>query len=193
MDEPIRKPVDGLYCDSVDVKSQYQSWFSDDEDSWCYWEAAQCEECGEYIALTYYTEDRHSDIDPDSECDGMVYASEGPMMSYFYPVPESSWDDYDESEMALAIRYLPLCVVRVGGELGLALTGGGMDLSWDICEAYMLLGWLPPVHFCDLPDYGHIDEERRWVVEGCKRSCDVLVRWTENTREKLDSLRGMEE
>lgn len=42
---------------------------------------------------------------------------------------------------------LPLCVVEVEGEYGLALTGGGMDYGWEICEAYIRLGFLPPVYF----------------------------------------------
>jgi hypothetical protein len=59
-------------------------------------------------------------------------------------------------EAAHALRGLPLCIIeRLDGEgYELALTGGGMDLSWEICEAFVRLGFLPPVHFCDLPDMG---------------------------------------
>jgi hypothetical protein len=64
----------------------------------------------------------------------------------------------------------------------LALTGAGMDFTWDIAEAYMLLGFLPPVIFCDLPrmaGYGK-SELHQWVIAGCKRAlsmeCESLMR-----------------
>lgn len=83
---------------------------------------------------------------------------DGPMMSYYYPLPDGfrNWGEHpfprDEYAAADALRDVPLCVVRIDGDgYGLALTGGGMDLSWEIAEAFALLGYLPPVHFADLP------------------------------------------
>ena len=39
----------------------------------------------------------------------------------------------------------PVCVVNfVEDGAVLALTGGGMDLSWELCHAYVVLGFLPP-------------------------------------------------
>ena len=35
-------------------------------------------------------------------------------------------------------------------EAALAVSAGGMDLSWDVCEAYLLLGYLPPLNFYHL-------------------------------------------
>ena len=61
----------------------------------------------------------------------------------------------DEKEAAKALVDLPLCIVYLIEEEAyfLALTGGGMDLTWQICEAYMRLGYLPPTHFSRLPRY----------------------------------------
>lgn len=75
--------------------------------------------------------------------------AEGPMMNYFWPVHNRG----NLEEMAVSIADLPLCVVEFedSGEIGLALTGGGMDLSWEIAEAYIRLGYRPPVSL-DLPD-----------------------------------------
>jgi hypothetical protein len=70
------------------------------------------------------------------------WGADGPMMNYFYPV-----SDYTRGGMedwAATIADLPLCVVELDGERGLALTGGGMDLSWEIAEAYVRLGYYPP-------------------------------------------------
>lgn len=74
--------------------------------------------------------------------------AEGPMMNYFWPVHNRG----NLEEMAVSIADLPLCVVEFedSGEIGLALTGGGMDLSWEIAEAYIRLGYRPPVSL-DLP------------------------------------------
>ena len=76
------------------------------------------------------------------------WGSEGPMMNYFYPV--SDYTPGDMEEWAAKLDGLPLCVVELDGERGLALTGGGMDLSWEIAEAFIRLGYYPPT-WIDLP------------------------------------------
>jgi hypothetical protein len=76
----------------------------------------------------------------------------GPMMGCCYPLPKPhcglsdtwGWNTDDASKL----DDLPLCIVEFDTDTyGLALTGGGMDLSWEICEAFMRLRFLPPVHF----------------------------------------------
>lgn len=70
----------------------------------------------------------------------------GPMMNYAYPISG------DPEKLAWAINGLPLCVVRAeDDDTYLALTGGGMDLTWEIARAYVRCGFAPPVHFCKLP------------------------------------------
>jgi hypothetical protein len=100
-----------------------------------------------------------------------------PVMSYAYPLPEYHGDlGKDQAKLDKACA----CVlVTIDNEAYLALAGGGMDLSWDICEAYMLLGYLPPVHFCRLPRFGgmKLGAKERWILAGCRRSCQVLKRW----------------
>jgi hypothetical protein len=71
---------------------------------------------------------------------------EGPMMNYWYPCERLSAD-----EAVLATVDLPLCYVEVDGEPGFALTGGGMDLSWEIAEAFVRSGYYPPAFISDLP------------------------------------------
>lgn len=84
--------------------------------------------------------------------------AEGPMMSYWYPLdgadPKSVGPyghDFDAVEAAYRLHRHSLCLVQVGDDMGLALTGGGMDFTWDIAAAFVDLGYLPPLHFCDLP------------------------------------------
>ena len=68
-------------------------------------------------------------------------------------------------------------MVEVDGEFGLALAGGGMDMSWDIVAAYVTLGPLPPIHFADLPNMGSSQAHpaRQYVFKAMLRSLDVAA------------------
>lgn len=120
----------------------------------------------------------------------VVEAGDEPMMNRRYPI-EFPYDvDIGEAALALARAHVALCLVDFFEEEGyyLALTGVGMDFSWDICQAYIALGCLPPVHFCNLPNFAGTDygePEVRRTLEACLHSCEVLTRWTEDTAEKL--------
>jgi hypothetical protein len=105
-----------------------------------------------------------------------------PMMSYAYPL-DSRYD-------ADAIADLPsTTVVTIDDEPYLALTGGGMDFSWEICESFIRLGYLPPVHFCDLPMMaGQPTEAGKVIIAACRKSCEVMKRWIDNRIETLDRL-----
>jgi hypothetical protein len=116
-----------------------------------------------------------------------VREAEGPQMNYWYPVTFPG----DMADAARVISHLPLCAVTVDGKEGIALTGGGMDLSWEICEAYMLLGCAPPYHFAsDLPDMsGRLDARCLEVLAACDRSISILAMWTANATERNANLR----
>ncbi len=135
------------------------SW--SDSDGWDSWESNRCEICS-----TVTTENAC----PTCERNGTeseLFESEGPLMDYYYPLPGFTMPI---EEACTKIMDLPLCLVHIEPDMyGLALTGGGMDLSWEIDEAYMRLGYLPPFHFADLPDMaGRGRSERdRWVIAGC--------------------------
>jgi hypothetical protein len=50
-----------------------------------------------------------------------------------------------------------------------------MDMSWDICKAYVLLGHLPPVEYCDLPMFAGGMRTDVTVAEAAVRSCECAV------------------
>lgn len=119
-------------------------------------------------------------VTTDSECPicGMEMWLEGPMMNYFYPLPGFEYVVGDARKAAEKLMGLPLCIVQFpdnddDNEWGLALTGGGMDFTWEICEAHMILGYLPPFHFArDLPamsDRGKRHNDRK-IISACRRS-----------------------
>lgn len=109
-----------------------------------------------------------------------------PMMNYIYGIPGIPIEPA-EAQMRLELASLPLTVVTVGDEPFLALTGGGMDLSLSICEAYVELGMLPPLHFCDLPRFAGLQPTERLLktVEACKRSCKLASLWATRRLEDL--------
>ncbi len=52
-----------------------------------------------------------------------------------------------------------------------------MDLSWEICEAFLRLGYLPPATFADLPrmaGYPQSDEQRA-TMEACAVSLETAA------------------
>lgn len=118
---------------------------------------------------------------------------DGPMMSYYCPLPDyhQGRAGYRQDD-AVRIAHLPLVIVTFNGgdSYALALTGGGMDLSWQICEAFMRLGHLPPAHYADLPAMagqpsGAVD---LWIMEGCERTFEVMAARAERGAEKVRRL-----
>lgn len=134
---------------------------------------------GDYGEVWEDYEARRTDDDPNriilntQDSEGF----DGPVMSYFYPLPEWSQYGLPAEETALRLVDLPLCLVRFieDDTYGLALTGAGMDFSWSICEAFMVLGYLPPIHFANLPvmaGSGRSTKDR-WIIQGCLQSWRV--------------------
>jgi len=108
-----------------------------------------------------------------------------PMMNYFYPLPDfedkkryEKLTDAEIKKRLEAAGAVTLVYDLESAEYGLALSGGGMDLSWDICRGYALLGYLPPAHFCErLPEFKGEDMKRpenKIVIDACKRSLDMV-------------------
>ena len=164
-----RTPIGELtYQDlnSVPRDIDWREAYGEDCEGWQSWETAECPVCEETVVTT------PSGCCPD--CDADMESAEGPMMNYFYPC---SLGRFDAETAALALDGLPLCVVELrDGETGLALTGGGMDLTWEICEAFMRLGLVPPSHFAsDLPGMAGRGESEhdRWIISGCRLALEA--------------------
>jgi len=174
-------PINDLSCAAVDCKPIDFNWSEGYGETWEFWAAEKCDKCG-IVLVGQGENERHRDLDSESGCDGYVSLS-APMMSYYYPV-----EILDVEEAARKLVNTCLCVVRIGDETGLALTGGGMNLSWEICEAFMLLGFLPPLHFCELPGMAgkDVDSARnKRIIAGCIQSCKVAASWAESKAKRL--------
>ena len=88
------------------------------------------------------------------------------------------------------IKDLPLVLVEMNGDYYLALTAGGMDCSWEICAAYIRLGFCPPFHFCaSLPRMAQtMNRDMRLVIAGAKKTLSALESRVRASRNDVNSL-----
>ena len=169
----IAEFVGRLSCQAVDSTPVAYDWNAsryDDDPPWRYVAAETCPECG---AVVIYAEDHADGCErADEDGDELAGYDGGPMMNYYYP---AEIDDPDEAGRLLADTCL--VVVEVDGRTGLALTGGGMDLSWEIAAAFVALGMLPPVHFADLPGMAGMTASvgNLTTAAAMFRSCEVMA------------------
>ncbi len=145
-------------------------WTEGFGEKWDYVAACKCDKCGQ-VVVGAGESIQHCELNGESDCEGYCTLA-GPMMNYYYPLDMRS--DFDPVEAAKGLASLPLVIVQFldSDKYGLALSGGGMDFSWEICESFMRLETLPPVYFCDLPRMagrpnGSVDY---WIIAGCLRA-----------------------
>ena len=100
--------------------------------------------------------------------------SSAPMMNYAYSIKIR--DDMQPSRAAKALIGLPLTLIyeEESEDYFLALTGGGMDLSDKICQAYIALGQRPPVHFCRVPRMAGTKYSQDFL-DILKESCQIAI------------------
>lgn len=127
-----------------------------------------------------------------------------PMMNYYYPLPDFEHSalgsqlpsEYEQTSAEIKARLdlagsVTLVHFIESDEYALALTGGGMDLRWDICRGYILLGYLPPRQFINLPRFAGMDldaPKNAIVIEACRKSIQVLRGWLDTDERGLDLL-----
>lgn len=130
--------------------------------------------------------EEHFKLDADdlrAQIDGEDHERWEPMMNYCYPLDCEPPDDWK--------RLVSNCTcVEIDGSYYLALTGGGMDLSWEICESYMRLGYYPPAHFARLPSMAGRGTSKRdkWIIDGCRKTFEAMRARAESGLRDLDSL-----
>ncbi len=174
-----RTAIKELYTGYIDCEPRSIDWsdaLGEDCDGWQSYECHECSGCGKDVVVN------HSGDCPN--CETPTY-TDGPVMNYWYPIRID-----DCAEAARTIKHLPLCVVEFkDGQTGFALTGGGMDLSWEICEAFMRLGYLPPVYF-ELPMMcGRGTSARdRWIIAGCRQAIRVATKRMASRAQRLDRM-----
>jgi hypothetical protein len=101
---------------------------------------------------TYEDEDEARDAFNDSDVGAEWRDGFAPMMNFVWPV--FLGHEPNAEEIAAKMEEAGGCVSLIdfsvnedheGERFGIALTGGGMDLSWNIAAAYCAAGQVPPV------------------------------------------------
>lgn len=115
-----------------------------------------------------------------------------PMMNYYYPLDAYHWKDDPAGLQARLDLFGGSCLlVELDDKFVLTLMGGGMDLTWDICTAYILAGCLPPAHFAsDLPEFAgmELNKKNKIIIAACERSLQGLI---DRQKRGLDRLRSV--
>jgi hypothetical protein len=184
-DEEVFPSVKTLSTNALDVQHVPYDWQNGYTEDWEFKDSDVCSECEKRVLITTPGEQEHCEANSDSNCQGYV-SSDGPAMHGYWPLPSTRYD-------AKLLRG-PLCLVVVGSDWGLALTGGGMNLSWEICEAYMRFGYLPPVavNLSGRAGRGESDLDR-WIIAGCREATRSMMRQSMiNGRSTLQHLHRIE-
>ena len=189
-----------LYADDVNVKPVDVDWFDllfSEDYELVYPDVSEwtADECRRFLDDRCGPSDEVDEMEADELREAVTdwFYEAGieeiaPMMNYVYPVTLNM--SPEQAQDILARNHTSLTIVYLHGEAYLALAGGGMDFSWEICEAYTLLGQLPPVHFCDLPGMagrGQSDRDKA-IIAACRQSVTTAQRWLGQTLDTLDRI-----
>jgi len=129
--------------------------------------------------IVAYTDGEYQD-EKEAQADLEEYFYENihhiePMLNYYYPLPYFSINENEAQ--AILVKSSTSCVlVKLDDEIVLSLNGCGMDFSWQICKAYMLLGYLPPFHFCDLPEFAGGSYMEEDIKQACTLTCSEIYK-----------------
>lgn len=202
MDTDLPNP-DDLSLATLDATSHHVNWRDESFESWQYWDAIRVGDeptrCDEEPPVDAWVYPRDQDLYHDYTGYELWELCEGPMMNYAYDLPNLapySARGRTPEKAAELLAGLPLCLVQaefLPTDYNLALTGGGMDFSWEICEAYMRLGFIPPTEFADLPRMsGRGDSERdQKIIEACQRSFNTQKERAGHGAQKLENNFGV--
>lgn len=155
----------------------------DEGDPW-FWDVAECGKCETPTVCN----DGYGSC---PKCESDVTCA-GPAMNTRWPLDERSLTSNQSPEdvaRKLDAGRVAICLAQVDDDYFLALTGGGMDLSWDIAYAYVLAGYVPPLRL-NLPRFAgmRLDAKHELAIGAMRYGYRVRA-W--QTRRSLADLRAL--
>jgi hypothetical protein len=176
--------ISDLSFAALNVQTRHVDWSTGWGETWESFEATDC---------------RCKDDNPRCKCPGIIYSTDpqcrcgyemresfdGPMMNYAYSLP--------------CFDLIPVCLVQFTGEdvdgdeeWSLALTGGGMDLSWEICLAYVKLGYVPPRDFWRFPKMASmkLTPEKNRVLRAAERGLRYEISSLRSDKQRIADIRA---
>lgn len=189
-EQRIEEEIKNLKCDAVGEQTRAFDFGSGYPEKWDYLEVNVCEECGG-IYSSHNPCHRDPETGEEKECkysDGD--SPEGPMMNYLYGF-DGPGPDFDE-DTASKIKENAMCLVQLDDDYDrvyLALTGGGMDMSWTIAETYILLGYLPPACL-RLPKMAGmpLNKGTKLIIAALRRSYEISKTWAGSRIAELENV-----
>lgn len=152
---------------------------------------------GNVVDISEYEDDIYDEAgEYPSETYIEIEHCEGPMMNYVYPLPRyfsGSLESVTDIESGC------ICLVSFSDEnqdrglpqFGLALTGGGMDLRWEIAGAYVDLGFRPPFGVTQgLPDLAGmaLTPRNALIIQAMRESAENVRDYANRCMGNLDRL-----
>lgn len=187
---------ENLYCNRIDATAREHEW---EGSGWSFAVAYECADCGRTVVVTddrVEAHDTREDLDDEADAvrcvgSGRRTRDQGPAMQFWWPVST----DLDLQDAAFQLRGIgSVCAVDVEGTVGIALTGGGCDLSWEICASYIALGFLPPFALVDhLPTMAGagLSARKLDVLAAADRTIEVWQAWGANGARHLAHVRDV--
>src|SRR5436305_1657216 len=103
-----RPRINDLIYGADDALPQPYDWHKHyHSEAYRIYEAVECCECKAIVICDGHGEERHCELDNETDCEGFV-GSSGPMMNYYYPF---TYFRGDPEEAARKLIDLPLCLV----------------------------------------------------------------------------------
>jgi hypothetical protein len=113
---------------------------------------------------------------------------EAPAMPWAWPLPDFNLSA-EESQARLDLYGSGIRLFSVNGDVVLGLNGGGWDMSWDICYAYLLLGYLPPLEVVQnlkWEERSPLDDKKAYILSGAARTHSVVAYQLQQSERNLD-------
>ena len=177
--------IDDLYYSAINVQSTNFNFGAGYSETW------------EDVPLSYFTcptcdfvGDGAWELEDCPHCNGGTILERpevSPMMNYRWELPGYGGDPESDQLRLYQSRVNMVLIKIIGGEdaedeYALALSGGGMNLAWDIAQAYILLGYVPPITLYDsLPLFAGQDNSQEPFASVLKACFQGL----ENSRNRL--------
>lgn len=125
-----------------------------------------------------------------------IASAQGPVMNFVYTLP-----DFRGGLDRAACLGWNTCLVEFSEEnqdrglpaFGLALTGGGSDMSWDIAGSYVALGYRPPATVVSrLPDFAgyKLTPHRAKIIQAMREEAERRILWAKNDINALDDIQA---
>lgn len=186
-----RTPVEDLLFGAADFSTDYDWSEGGWGEGWESWEYGTCNTCGQLTDNSGYCENEACENNG-----AQATTLEGPMMNYYWPFdtpvyddPDGGFLDFDPDEAAKKIADLPLCIVQIDGKkYAIALTGGGVDLTWEIVEGFTRIGLLPPALRPVAMADKQLNDRTKYLISALRRVREHQITQARFELEQLDRL-----